>query len=145
MFKKFHIHFFKTYTDISIAAITTKLTIRLDSGPKVPPLKIFGLDVVNFNNEYVALPLTFNPNMGPKKKFQAVWIPPQIQMLSCFKNIMANSVPIRKIFTIDIILNPSFPRWGRMNTMFDANIANRMPCLLAKYVNAQPLQYISSP
>lgn len=132
MFKKSPIHFFKAYTDINIATITTKLTIRLDSGPKVPPLRILGLAVVNFNNECVAEPLTFNPNTGPNRKFHAVWIPPQIQMLSYFKNIMAKSVPIRKIFTIDIILNPSFPKCGIMNTMFDAKIANKMLCLLAK-------------
>ena len=115
-----------------IATITTKLTIRLDSGPKVPPLKIFGLIVLNFNNEQVASPLTFNPNIGPNRKFHAVWIPPQIQMLSYFKKIMAKSIPIRKILITDIILNPLFPKCGRINTMFEANIANKMLCLLAK-------------
>ena len=132
MFKKSPIHFFKAYTDINIATITTKLTMRLASGPKVPPLKIFGLAVVNFNNDWVAEPLTFNPNIGPNRKFHAVWMPPHIHILSYFKKIIAKSVPIRKIFTIDIILNPSFPRCGRMNTIFDANIANIIPCLLAK-------------
>ena len=51
---------------------TTRVAIKPDSGPKTPPPIMLLFTWLNFNNEGVVRPLTWNPKMIPCEKFHAV-------------------------------------------------------------------------
>lgn len=114
------------------ARINTKVVIKLDSGPNFPPLIRFWPTWLHFKIDGVEVPLTLNPNIIPCEKFHAVWVAPQIQILSYFQNIRANNIPTKKILINDNTSIPGFNKWFAEKIILVTIKANRMLCLLDK-------------